>query len=314
MNHKQLGSNGPTVSALGIGTWAWGDRLFWGYGQQYGAVDVEAAFQASLAAGITFFDTAEVYGTGESERLLGKFCQGLSIPVQIATKYGPLPWRLTKQSVLDAMQNSLKRLQMDTMTLYQVHWPFTFLMSQETLMEALAEAVQKGWVQSVGVSNYTATQMQQAHDLLGKWNVPLAVNQVRYSLIARQIETKGISDRAQSLGITLLAYSPLAQGLLTGKYTPENPPKGGRSIDSRFSAKGLAALAPVLTALRKCAESHQKTVGQVALNWLMQQENVIPIPGAKNAQQAEENAGSMGWALTAPEIEELEVISRPWRT
>jgi aryl-alcohol dehydrogenase-like predicted oxidoreductase len=314
MNSKQLGLNGPTVSALGIGTWAWGDRFFWGYGQQYGAVDVEAAFQASLAAGITFFDTAEVYGTGESERLLGKFCQGLSTPVQIATKYGPLPWRLTKQSVLDAIQNSLKRLQMETMTLYQVHWPFTFLMSQETLMEALAEAVQKGWVQSVGVSNYNAAQMQQAHDLLGKWNVPLAVNQVRYSLITRQIETKGICDRAQSLGITLLAYSPLAQGLLTGKYTPENPPKGGRSMDSRFSAKGLAALSPVLTTLRQCAESHQKTVGQVALNWLMQQKAVIPIPGAKNAQQAEENAGAMGWALTAPEIEELEIMSRPWRT
>lgn len=314
MDSKQLGINGPTVSALGIGTWAWGDRLFWGYGQQYGVADVEAAFQASLAAGITFFDTAEVYGTGESERLLGKFCQGLSTPVQIATKYGPLPWRLTKQSVFDAIQNSQKRLQMETITLYQVHWPFTFLMSQETLMEALAEAVQKGWVQSVGVSNYNATQMQQAHDLLGKWNIPLAVNQVRYSLITRQIETKGICDRAQSLGITLLAYSPLAQGLLTEKYTPENPPKGGRSIDSRFSAKGLAVLSPVLTALRKCAESHQKTVGQVALNWLMQQKNVIPIPGAKNAQQAEENAGAMGWALTAPEIEELEIMSRPWRT
>jgi aryl-alcohol dehydrogenase-like predicted oxidoreductase len=313
MNHKQLGSSGPSVSALGIGTWAWGDRLFWGYGQQYGAADVEAAFRASLAAGITFFDTAEVYGTGESERLLGKFCKGLSTPIQIATKYGPLPWRLTKQSVLDAIQNSLKRLQTDTMTLYQVHWPFTFLMSQATLMEALADAVQKGWVQSVGVSNYNAAQMQQAHDLLRKWNVPLAVNQVRYSLITRQIEKQGISDRAQKLGVTLLAYSPLAQGLLTGKYTPENPPNGARSMDSRFSTKGLTALSPVLTVLQNCAESHQKTIGQVALNWLIQQENVIPIPGAKNAQQAQENAGAMGWALTPPEIEELEIVSRPWK-
>jgi aryl-alcohol dehydrogenase-like predicted oxidoreductase len=312
MNTKSLGEKGPVVSAVGIGTWAWGDRLFWGYGQSYGEAEVEAAFQAAIESGITFFDTAEVYGMGESERLLGRFCKGQSSPIHIATKYGPIPWRLTKQSVLEAVQKSLERLQVNKIALYQVHWPFTFLMSQETLMEGLAEAVHRGWVQSVGVSNYSAAQMQQAYDLLLRWNVPLAVNQVRYSLVTRQIEKQGILDRAQQLGVAILAYSPLAQGLLTGKYTVDIVPQGARRMDSRFSAKGLARYKPVLDVLQKCAATHDKTVGQIALNWLMQQEGVIPIPGAKTAKQAQENAGALGWALTPQEIEDLDVVSRPW--
>jgi aryl-alcohol dehydrogenase-like predicted oxidoreductase len=309
---RQLGQNGPIVSAIGIGTWAWGDKLFWGYGDRYGKAEVAAAFQTSIEAGITFFDTAEVYGTGESERLLGQFCKTVPTPVQLATKYGPLPWRLTKASVHGAIQKSLERLQVDTIDLYQVHWPFNFLMSPVTLFEALAESVQKGWVRAVGVSNYNANQMQQAHDLLGRWEVPLAVNQVRYSLVSRQIEREGILARSRELGITLLAYSPLAQGLLTGKYTPSYTPTGARSFDPRFSAKGLAKLTPVLNVLRQCAESHDKTFGQIALNWLMNQEGVIPIPGAKNAQQAQENAGAMGWSLTPQELETLDLVSCPW--
>jgi aryl-alcohol dehydrogenase-like predicted oxidoreductase len=300
------------VSPVGIGTWAWGDKLFWGYGDRYGAAEVEAAFQASVAAGITFFDTAEVYGMGESERLLGRFCKSVSAPVQIATKFGPLPWRFTKSSVQDAVRASLDRLQVETIDLYQVHWPFSFLLSQETLFEALAESVQKGWIRSVGVSNYSADQMQKAHASLARWGVPLAVNQVRYSLVTRQIEKQGLLVRSRQLGVTILAYSPLAQGLLTGKYKPDNPPQGARSFDARFSAKGLTKLTPVLNVLGQCAEAHDKTLGQVALNWLMNQEGVIPIPGAKNAKQAQENAGAMGWSLTPQELETLDRVSRPW--
>jgi aryl-alcohol dehydrogenase-like predicted oxidoreductase len=312
--HRQLGKNGPTVPPIGIGTWAWGDKLFWGYGDRYGAVEVEAAFQSAIEAGVTFFDTAEVYGTGESERLLGKFCKNLATPVQLATKYGPLPWRINKGSVQQAVQASMARLQVDTISLYQVHWPFSFLMSQETLFEALAESVQKGWIQAVGVSNYDVGQMQQAHDCLAHWGVPLAVNQVRYSLVTRQIEQQGILARARQLGVTILAYSPLAQGLLTGRYTATNRPSGARSIDPRFKEKGLAKLSPVLKVLQQCAEVHDKTLGQVALNWLMKQEGVIPIPGAKTAKQAQENAGAMTWSLTSQEVETLEVVSRPWLT
>jgi aryl-alcohol dehydrogenase-like predicted oxidoreductase len=311
---RQLGKNGPMVPPLGIGTWAWGDKLFWGYGDRYGAAEVEAAFRAAIEAGVTFFDTAEVYGTGESERLLGKFCKSISTPVQIATKYGPLPWRFNQESVQQAVQNSMTRLQVETIDLYQVHWPFSFLMSQETLCEALAKSVQKGWIRAVGVSNYDVDQMQQAYDYLARWGVPLAVNQVRYSLVTRQIEQKGILARARQLGVTILAYSPLAQGLLTGRYTPENRPSGARGIDPRFSEKGLAKLSPVLKVLRQAAADHNKTLGQVALNWLMNQEGVIPIPGAKSAKQAQENAGAMTWSLTPQEVETLEVVSRPWLT
>ncbi|MCG9889714.1 MAG: aldo/keto reductase [Thermosynechococcaceae cyanobacterium MS004] len=309
---RQLGRTGVQVSALGIGTWAWGDKLFWGYGDRYGETDVEEAFQASVSAGITFFDTAEVYGTGESERLLGRFCKTTSSPLQIATKFGPLPWRFTKASVLEAIEASLSRLQMDSIALYQVHWPFSFLLSQPTLFEALAEGVQRGWIQSVGVSNYNEQQMQNAHDSLASFGIPLAVNQVRYSLVTRQIEQQGLLARSRQLGVTLLAYSPLAQGLLTGKYTAQNLPQGARRLDPRFNAKGLTKLAPVLDALKQSAEAHDKTLGQVALNWLIQQENVIPIPGAKNARQAQENAGAIGWALTPDEVEALEQVSRPY--
>jgi aryl-alcohol dehydrogenase-like predicted oxidoreductase len=310
--HRQIGKSGLTVPPLGIGTWAWGDKLFWGYGDRYGASEVEAAFHAAVEAGVTFFDTAEVYGIGESERLLGKFRKGISTPVQIATKYGPLPWRLSKGAVHQAIQNSMVRLQVDTIDLYQVHWPFSFLMGQATLFEALAEAVQKGWVQTVGVSNYDVGQMQQAHDCLARWGVPMAVNQVRYSLVTRQIERQGILERARQLGVTILAYSPLAQGLLTGRYSVSNRPSGARSFDPRFSEKGLAKLSPVLKVMEKCAAAHDKTLGQVALNWLMNQDGVIPIPGAKTAKQAQENAGAMTWSLTPEELETLDVVSRPW--
>jgi aryl-alcohol dehydrogenase-like predicted oxidoreductase len=310
--HRQIVKSGLTVPPLGIGTWAWGDKLFWGYGDRYGASEVEAAFHAAVEAGVTFFDTAEVYGTGESERLLGKFCKGISTPVQIATKYGPLPWRLSKGAVHQAIQNSMVRLQVDTIDLYQVHWPFSFLMGQATLFEALAEAVQKGWIQTVGVSNYDVGQMQQAHDCLARWGVPLAVNQVRYSLVTRQIEGQGVLERARQLGVTILAYSPLAQGLLTGRYSASNRPNGPRGLDPRFSEKGLAKLSPVLKVMGQCAAAHGKTLGQVALNWLMNQDGVIPIPGAKTAKQAQENAGAMTWSLTPEELETLDVVSRPW--
>ncbi len=307
-----LGKTGPTVPPLGIGTWAWGDKLFWGYGDHYGPAEVEAAFRTAVEQGITFFDTAEVYGLGESERLLGRFIQTVSRPVQIATKYGPLPWRFSGEAVKDALNESLKRLQVDQIALYQVHWPFNFLMSEQTLFEALATAVQQGKIQAVGVSNYSAEQMTRAWELLDKFGVPLAVNQVRYSLITRQIESQAILSTARKLGVTLLAYSPLAQGLLTGKYTPNNPPKGARKGDARFSPAGLAKLEPVTQLLKQYAEEHDRTPAQVALNWLIVQEGVIPIPGAKTARQVQENAGAIGWSLTSDQVSQLELASRAW--
>ncbi len=312
METKTLGLNGPTVTALGIGTWAWGDKFFWNYGQQFGAMEVEEAFNAALEEGITFFDTAEVYGLGESETLIGKFIkkQGDKPIIDIATKYGAVPWRFNKEAVYEALNNSLQRLQLSQVTLYQVHWPFTFLLSQETLLNALADEVQRGRIRCIGVSNYSALQMRQAHGILQSRGIPLAVNQVRYSLLDRSIENQGILATARELGITILAYSPLAQGLLTGKYTPNEPPDGARRLDNRFSASGLQKIAPVLDALEQLSQTYQKSSAQIALNWLVAQEGVIPIPGAKNASQAHSNAGALGWRLKEEDWQLLEKITR----
>ncbi|MBD1860810.1 MULTISPECIES: aldo/keto reductase [Trichocoleus] len=316
MQTIKLGPTGPVVPALGIGTWAWGDKLFWNYGSHYGSTEVESAFRATLEAGVNFFDTAEVYGFGESEKLLGQFMKQAQQPVQIATKYGPAPWRFGGQSVTDALTESLKRLQVDQIALYQVHWPFTFLMSQSTLMNALADEVQRGRIAAIGVSNYSADQMREAHKILAERGVPLAVNQVRYSLITRQIEANGILDMARQLGVTILAYSPLAQGLLTGKYTAENyqEPTGARQWDSRFSRDGLQKLAPVLHLLQDLGTKYGRTPAQVALNWLIAQGGVIPIPGAKNAKQAQQNAGALGWTLSDEDVMQLNKVSHSWRS
>ena len=308
-----LGQNGPTVTALGIGTWAWGDKLFWNYGSDYGVSQVQEAFEATLDSGISFFDTAEIYGLGESESLLGRFMKDLGRPAHIATKYFPLPWRFTSQSVSDAITESLKRLQVEQVALYQVHMPFSFFMSQETLMNALADEVKRGRIATVGVSNYSADQMREAHGYLAARGVPLAVNQVRYSLLTRQIESNGILDTARQLGVTILAYSPLAQGLVTGKYTPEKQFNfnDARRIDPRFSKNGLEKIAPVVKLLQQIGEKYDRTPAQVALNWLIAQ-GVIPIPGAKTAQQAIQNAGALGWSLSEEDFSQLERATRPW--
>ncbi|WP_414548203.1 aldo/keto reductase [Anabaena sp. CCY 0017] len=315
MENITLGQNGPSVTPLCIGTWAWGDKLFWNYGDGYGPEQLEAAFTAALEAGINFFDTAEIYGFGLSEELLGQFMQKAQKPVQMATKFGPLPWRFTGQSVSDALTDSLKRLQVARVELYQVHWPFTFFLSQETLMNTLADEVKQGRIGSVGVSNYSATQMREAQQILAARGVPLAVNQVRYSLLTRQIETNGILATARELGVTILAYSPLAQGLLTGKYTQDQTetPGGARKIDPRFSKDGLQKISPVISLLNSLGEKYDRTPAQVALNWLISQGNVIPIAGVKNAQHVKQNAGALGWTLDTDDIGQLEQVSRPFQ-
>ncbi len=308
----QLGPHGPIIPALGVGTWAWGDTLFWQYGNGFGAEDIAHAYARSLAQGINFFDTAEVYGLGESERLIGRLMQSQPEPAIIATKYFPVPWRLGAQSVADALSASLDRLQVKAIALYQVHQPFSFLMSQKTLMNALANEVERGRIQAIGVSNYSEAQMREAHGYLAERGVPLAVNQVQYSLLHRNIERNGVLAAAKALGITLLAYSPLAQGLLTGKYSAQAQvkPTGARSISPKFRPDYLRKIQPLLSALQDIGNEHQRTPAQVALNWLIAQGNVVPIPGAKNAKQAEDNAGALGWQLTSEEVQQLSNLSK----
>ncbi|BAY80969.1 hypothetical protein NIES267_04340 [Calothrix parasitica NIES-267] len=314
MESITLGQNAVSVTPLCLGTWAWGDKLFWNYGNDYGSEEVEQAFNAAIEAGTTFFDTAEVYGLGLSEELLGKFMKKTDKDIQIATKFGPLAWRFSAESVSEALTDSLKRLQVEQIALYQVHWPFTFFMSQETLMNALATEVEKGRIKTIGVSNYSQEQMQEAHQILARRGIPLAVNQVRYSLLTRQVESQGIIATAKQLGVTILAYSPLAQGLLTGKYSLDSSvnPTGARSIDPRFGKDNLRKIEPVISLLRIIGEKYSRTPAQVALNWLIAQGNVIPISGVKTAEQVKQNAGALDWKLSDDEITQLEEISRPW--
>jgi aryl-alcohol dehydrogenase-like predicted oxidoreductase len=298
-----------TIPALGIGTWAWGDKLFWNYGKDYGAPEVKAAFDAAVEAGITFFDTAEIYGSGESERLLGQFAKKTSAPLYIATKYFPFPWRFGTQVIEKAIDDSLDRLQVKCIDLYQIHWPLHFLIPEKTLLQTLVKAVKQGKIASIGVSNYSADQMRRAHQILADLGVPLVSNQVNYSLLVRKIESNGVLETAKELGIAIIAYSPLAQGLLTGKYKNTNPPTGARQLDTRFGAKGLDQIQPLLRLMNDIAAQQGKTCAQVALNWTIRK-GTIPIPGAKNAQQALQNAGALGWELTDTEMAQLDRATR----
>lgn len=297
-----------TIPALGIGTWAWGDKLFWTYGKDYGAPEVKSAFDHAVNSGLTFFDTAEIYGSGESERLIGQFAKKVSKPLFLATKYFPLPWRMGTEVIEKAIDNSLHRLQVKCIDLYQIHWHLHFLIPEKTLLQTLAKAVKKGKIAQVGVSNYSANQMRTAHKILGDLGIPLVSNQVNYSLMMRKIESNGVIETAKELGIAIIAYSPLAQGLLTGKYKNTNPPKGARQLDTRFGAKGLDQIQPLIRLMKDIGDQQGRTCAQVALNWAIRK-GTIPIPGAKNGEQALQNAGALGWELTDTEMAQLDRAS-----
>jgi aryl-alcohol dehydrogenase-like predicted oxidoreductase len=290
---------------FGLGAWQWGDRLIWQYGQAYKDEDCRAAFEVSLDAGIRFVDTAEVYGNGRSERMLGQFLKETEQPVLVATKFFPFPWRLTKKSLKKALEHSLERIGVETVDLYQIHQPFS-LISIENLMEAMAEVVKEGLTRTVGVSNYNQTQMLRAYSALARKDVPLASNQVSYSLLNRTIEKNGLLARCKELGVRLIAYSPIEKGLLTGKYSTENPPPGIRG--QRYGSL-LPKIGPLLKLMTEFGQEHGgKSKAQVALNWCICK-GALPIPGAKNARQAEENAGALGWKLTEEEVAKLDEIS-----
>jgi len=290
---------------FGLGSWQWGDRLIWQYGQTHGDEDCRAAFEVSLEAGIRFVDTAEVYGSGRSERLLGQFLKETDQPVLVATKYFPFPWRLRKKSLIKALRGSLERIGTESVDLYQIHQPYS-LLPIENLMEALAEAVKEGLTRTVGVSNYNQTQMLRAYSALARKDIPLAANQVTYSLLNRAIEKEGLLARCNELGVRLIAYSPIEKGLLTGKYTTENPPSGVRG--QRYGNM-LPKIGPLLKLMTEIGQEHGgKSKAQVALNWCICK-GTLPIPGAKNAKQAEENAGALGWKLTEEEVTKLDEAS-----
>lgn len=301
-------NDGQQISKIGIGTWAWGDSLFWGYNSSQDG-GLQAAFNTSIVNSINLIDTAEIYGNGKSELLIGRFIRKYSKEsdtknLVVATKFAPFPWRVGSQSVVSACQDSLDRLGLSTIGLYQIHFPGVW--QNEAYWDGLAECYHRGLVKGVGVSNYGPLQLRRVFETLKSRDVPLLTNQVQYSLLSRAPESNGIMRVAGALNVTILAYSPLAQGILTGKYTSNSVPTGPRS---RVIREALPKVSPLLRELNTISKSRGKTVAQVALNWCIQK-GTVPIPGARNSAQAFENAGAMGWDLDKEEVSLLDLRSR----
>ncbi len=287
---------------MGLGAWSWGDRVIWQYGRGYNDVSVHEAFSSSLAEGIHFVDTSEVYGGGRSERLLGQFIEEAGRPVLVATKFFPMPWRWTAKAFVSALRSSLGRLGLERIDLYQIQWPSP-LLSVETMMDGLVLCIESGLARTVGVANFDQAYMLRAYSALARHGLALASNQVHFSILNRQVEKNGLLARCAELGIRLIAYSPLEMGLLTGKYTSDNPPPGNRGF--RYSGL-LPKIAPLLKLMTAIGQDHGgKSNAQVALNWVMRKGS-LPIPGAKSAEQALQNAGALGWELTADEVAKLD--------
>jgi len=300
------------IPVMGLGTWAWGDRSTWGmngYDRSFDFDTIRAAYERSIRAGVTLLDTAEMYGDGESERIIGNLLREDSANrdrVVVATKFMPFPWRMPfGQALMKSLRASLARLGLPFVHLYQIHGAIS-LRSARTEAEALAAAVRAGLVKAVGVSNYSESEMRAMHAALAAHGIPLATNQVEYSLLRNMPEANGMLRACRELGITLLAYSPLAMGRLTGKYDATKPPPGKRN----FSAYPMQEIDPVVAELRRIGAAHGgRTPAQVALNWLICK-GAVPIPGAKNAAQGEQNAGALGWRLTADDVAALDRVAK----
>jgi aryl-alcohol dehydrogenase-like predicted oxidoreductase len=300
---------------MGLGTWAWGDKATWGmndYDHSYNFDTIREAYGTSVAAGITFLDTAEGYGNGESERIIGRLLDADRAhrdQIIVATKFFPAPWRvLVSSELMKSLRASLERLKMPWAHLYQIHGPIS-LRSHAAMAAALAEAHRAGLVKAVGVSNYSEKEMRAIHAELAKHGIALATNQIEFSLLRTMPESNGLLRACQELGVVVLAYSPIGQGRLTGKYSASNPPPGKRN----FSDYPMTEIDPLVAELRRIGERNGgKTPAQVALNWTICK-GTVPIPGAKNQQQAEQNAGTLGWRLSPEDVQALDRVSKPGR-
>ncbi len=260
MEFKELGKSGIKISAVGLGTWQWGSRE-WGWGRNYGKKEVLEAFQKALEVDINFIDTAEIYGRGKSEQLIGEAIKDHRDEVVIATKVWP--WNLTSGRIFRAANRSARRLGVDVIDLYQIHWPNPIFPISNT-MKTLKKLVQLGKVRTVGVSNFNLARMKAAQEALSP--LELASNQVKYNLLDRNIEDD-LLPYTQSSNVTVIAYSPLAHSLLTGRYTPKNRPTSlVQAANPRFSSKNLTRMNSIQQVLANIANAHNKTPAQVALN------------------------------------------------
>jgi len=279
------------VSRVGLGTWQFGSRQ-WGYGEGYASgVAIEIVARAR-ELGVTLFDTAEIYGLGRSERILARALGTDRDQVVVASKVFPvvpLP-----AVVRHREQASARRLQLRRIPLYQVHQPNP-VVSDSVIMAGMRSLLEDGRIGAVGVSNYSLGRWRKADDALGQ---PVVSNQVQFSL-ARPDPMKDLVPFAQRENRMVIAYSPLAQGLLSGKYTVSNRPGGVRAANPLFGTENLRRVAPLLDTLRRVADAHDVKPAQVALAWLLSLPQVVVIPGASSVEQLELNVAAADLELEA---------------
>ncbi len=312
---RSLGKTGISVTPIGLGVMelSGGGGLI---GRAFPIIpqeDKNAIIKAALEGGINWFDTAELYGAGVSEQSLAaglKAAGKTDKEVVVATKWQP--FLRTARNIPRTIDDRLRYLGGYSIGNYMVHQPYSFS-SPEAEMNAMADLVEAGKIRSVGVSNFGPERMRRAHAALQKRGLPLAVNQMRYSLVHREIESNGVLETARELGVTIIAYTPLGRGLLTGKYH-----KHPELLDGRrgwFGAglrSGVERTRPLIEAMEVIAAKYQATIAQVALNWLIyfQGDIIVTIPGATKVHQAEESAGAMKFRLSGDELARLDELSR----
>ena len=312
---RRLGQTDIEISSIGLGTmqFAGGLGFLRFILQKLSTETMIGIVQAAIDGGINWFDTAEIYGRGSSERYLAnalKVAGKTSADVVIATKWFPL-FR-TAGNVGKSIDLRLQCLDGFNIDLYQVHFPNSFS-SIGDIMKRMADLVEKGKIRSIGVSNFSAEQMHHAHKVLAERGLPLASNQVHYSLLKRDIESNGILDTARQLGITIIAYSPLESGLLSGKFHNAENAFRNTPFYRRVSLKSkLNKSRQLVNTLSEIAIAHGATPAQIALNWLINfhGEAVVAIPGASTVKQARDNAASMSFNLSSAELAQIDRLSR----
>ncbi len=318
---RRLGKTELELTALGLGTWQFSAGK--GVGGSYWAAlpqeVVDHVVKAALDGGISWFDSAEIYGHGASEKGLSHALTAAGVVpggVVVATKWWPiLRFAGSIERTIDERLACLSPFGID---LHQVHLPVG-LSPVEAEMDAMASLVKAKRVRAVGVSNFGARLLSRAHAALARHGVPLASNQVKYSLLDRRVESNGVLEKAKALGVSLIAYSPLEQGLLTGRFHESHEAvqavSAARRLKTGYSPMKLARTKPVVDELKAIARAHGATPAQVALAWVVQfhGESVVAIPGASSENQAKSNAATLGLVLTPKELEALDQVSRPFR-
>ncbi len=342
MKYHKLGKTDVQVPAIGVGTMLWlpsNDQEKENYFEVY---------KTCLDYGINFFDTAEIYGNGKSERLLGEFLKRDGRKILISSKFAP-PSKMnpltqkrkqvdksSPKALEEALNGSLERLGVSCIDLYLIHVP-PKKGNISDFMEIMAKAVHENKIKAIGVCNFSAKQIEEAEQTLEKYGLSLAVAMVGYNILRRYPETNGVFDVCEKYGISIIPYAPLAEGTLTGKYRNKKVPfmykmtsyfghlniTKERNDHIPFIKRLLSCprecdtkkMEPLMIELDKIAQKHNKTIAQVSINWLLTNPNVdvIPIPGMRNVKQVKDNVGAIDWELSKEEREIINNIEEKTR-